>query len=104
MSVGARGLWPVLLQARGDGPCKGSFPTVCRDIFRLSSPYLVSYGMLHDASLCYFSIIHSALSLSPGNKPALLALARTELAEADPKDYLKVLDRVIKYVFKNRHS
>jgi hypothetical protein len=36
------------------------------------------------------------LSMAPGHKTALLALARAELAEADPKDYPKTLDRVVR--------
>lgn len=36
--------------------------------------------------------------MAPGNKTALLALARTELAEADPKDYPQTLDRVVRCV------
>lgn len=36
--------------------------------------------------------------MAPGHKTALLALARTELAEADPTEYRKTLDRVIRCV------
>ena len=34
--------------------------------------------------------------MAPGHKTALLALARTELAEADLKDYPQTLDRVVR--------
>lgn len=40
--------------------------------------------------------VHRTLAMAPGHKTALLALARTELAEADPKDYPQILDRVVR--------
>lgn len=37
-----------------------------------------------------------ALALEPGNKEALLALARTILMEAEPSNYDKALESVVK--------